>query len=376
MAAQAKIVSFDEAKTVSGKARPSVAAPKRSASKRPSVKTAAPAKAKASTASAAKQTAPKRGAKSKTTQGSQAKVAKPSSQASKSGLKMPKAAAKPKASASKPKASRPASKDAKAPVASRSASRSRQDSMGRSTKRATSSRAAFDDRGRKGSAAVSVYSGERDEDELDDDVEVKRSRIEKMKRSAAKNKAGKAFTRQFGSGDSDASATGGSRAALYKGEMGKKHKQSTRMQGNPGQSMGASKKRFSGPSLNPRSPKFVASLMVAACLVLSCVFLYPAAKQYYTTVREHDQLQAEYEALQQRNATIQAEVDSLSTEAGIEDRARKEFGWVKEGENAANVYGLDTYEDESTYNKAVTPGSVEAPDTWYSPVLDILFGVE
>ena len=116
--------------------------------------------------------------------------------------------------------------------------------------------------------------------------------------------------------------------------------------------------------------------MVAACLVLSCVFLYPAAKQYYTTVREHDQLQAEYEALQQRNATIQAEVDSLSTEAGIEDRARKEFGWVKEGENAANVYGLDTYEDESTYNKAVTPGSVEAPDTWYSPVLDILFGVE
>ena len=69
-------------------------------------------------------------------------------------------------------------------------------------------------------------------------------------------------------------------------------------------------------------------------------------------------------------------MDSLSTEAGIEDRARKEFGWVKEGENAANVYGLDTYEDESTYNKAVTPGSVEAPDTWYSPVLDILFGVE
>ena len=148
------------------------------------------------------------------------------------------------------------------------------------------------------------------------------------------------------------------------------------MQGNPGQSMGASKKRFSGISLNPRSPKFVACLMVAACLVLSCVFLYPTAKQYYTTVREHDQLEAEYEALQQRNATIQAEVDNLTTEAGIEDRARKEFGWVKEGENAANVYGLDTYEDDSAYNKAITPGSVEAPETWYSPVLDLVFGVE
>lgn len=248
--------------------------------------------------------------------------------------------------------------------------------MARSAKRAPSSRGAFDDRSRTGAAAVTVYRGERDEDGFEDDAEVKQSRIEKLKRGAAKNKAGRAFTRQFGSGDSDASSAGGSRAALYKGEMGKKHKQATRMQGNPGQSMGASKKRFSGPSLNPRSPKFVASLMVAACLVLSCVFLYPTAKQYYTTVREHDQLQAEYEALQQRNATIQAEVDSLSTEAGIEDRARKEFGWVKEGENAANVYGLDTYENESTYNKAVTPGSVEAPDTWYSPVLDIIFGIE
>ncbi|WP_180326623.1 FtsB family cell division protein [Raoultibacter phocaeensis] len=214
-----------------------------------------------------------------------------------------------------------------------------------------------------------------EEPEVDDFEETKTSRIDKLKRSVAKNKAGKAFTRQFGSGDSDASS-GGSRAALYKGEMGKKHKQASRMQGNPGKSMGASKKRFSGISLNPRSPKFVASLMVAACLVLSCVFLYPTAQQYYVAVRERDQLQAEYDALQQRNQTIKAEVDNLSTDAGIEDRARREFGWVKQDEHAANVYGIDAAEDESTYNKAITPGSIDAPETWYSPILDVVFGVE
>lgn len=215
-----------------------------------------------------------------------------------------------------------------------------------------------------------------DEQEPEEVAERKPSRIERLKRGAAKNKAGKAFSRQFGGGESDAASAGGSRAALYKGEMGKKHKQATRMQGNPGRAMGASKKRFSGVSLNPRSPKFLASLMVAACLALSCVFLYPTAKQYYVAVRQHDQLQAEYEALQQRNATIKSEVDSLSTDAGIEDRARREFGWVKADEHAANVYGLDTDEDDSTYNKAITPGSVETPETWYSPVLDAVFGIE
>lgn len=215
-----------------------------------------------------------------------------------------------------------------------------------------------------------------DEPEEPEFEETRPSRLEKLKRSAAKNKAGKAFTKQFGNGDSDASAPSGSRAALYKGEMGKKHKQASRMQGNPGQSMGTSKKRLSGISLNVRSPRFVVSIAVAACLVFSCIFLYPTARQYYVTVRQHDQLQAEYAALQQRNEVIKSEVDSLSTDAGIEDRARREFGWVKEGENAVTVYGIDAPGDESAYNKAITPGSVEAPETWYSPILDVVFGVE
>lgn len=219
-------------------------------------------------------------------------------------------------------------------------------------------------------------TGWEDEPEEGDFEETRPSKLEKLKRSAAKNKAGKAFTRQFGSGDSDAATSGGSRAALYKGEMGKRHKQAARMQGNPGEAMGASKKRLSGIGSNARSPKLLVGMAVVACLVLSCVFLYPTARQYYVTVRQHDQLQAEYAALQQRNEAIRSEVDNLSTNAGIEDRARKEFGWVKEGENAVNVYGIDSSGDESAYNKAITPGSVEAPETWYSPVLDVVFGVE
>ena len=50
---------------------------------------------------------------------------------------------------------------------------------------------------------------------------------------------------------------------------------------------------------------------------------------------------------------------------------------MKKGEETANVRGLDLDEDEaSTFRAKITPGSVEAPETWYSPFLDALFGVE
>lgn len=114
-----------------------------------------------------------------------------------------------------------------------------------------------------------------------------------------------------------------------------------------------------------------------ACLVLSCWFLYTPAQQYYQSVREYDRLQAEYAAIEQRNVLLQVEVDALGTDAGLEDRARQEFGWVKEGEQTANVRGLAATEDSlSNLTVNIVPGSVEAPETWYSPMLDVLFGVE
>ena len=111
--------------------------------------------------------------------------------------------------------------------------------------------------------------------------------------------------------------------------------------------------------------------------MLSCAFLYPPAQQYYHALRERDQLAAEYAALEERNGALESDVSSLQTDAGIEDRAHEQFGWVKKGEDTANVRGLDLDEDEaSTFRANITPGSVEAPETWYSPFLDALFGVE
>lgn len=122
------------------------------------------------------------------------------------------------------------------------------------------------------------------------------------------------------------------------------------------------------------SPKFIASAAVAACLVLSCLFLYPAAQQYYHAVRENDRLTAEYAALADRNESLEGTVSSLQTDSGIEQVAHEQFGWVKPGEETANVRGLEVSEKESSFRANITPGSIEAPETWYSQLLDPLFG--
>ncbi len=204
------------------------------------------------------------------------------------------------------------------------------------------------------------------------------SRWAKFKRARSKDKADRAFSRQYG--DQPASAAGesaGSRAAVYKGEMGASHRRAARMQDEKG-GQGVSRRRSAkGFSLSAAPRKLVVSAACAVCVVLACAFLYPTAKQYYLIVRECDQLQAEYDALEERNAALQEEVDSLSTDEGVEDRAREELGWVMEGENAVTVRGLSSDgEDDEEFSANIVSGSVEAPETWYSKLLDPLFGVE
>lgn len=220
---------------------------------------------------------------------------------------------------------------------------------------------------------------ERMEQQSEEGVEERRlSRKEQRKKARAKSKADRAFTKQFGgSSPSDASQSG-PRAAVYKGEMGAKHRQAARMQ-NAESPQASAKRGFSLGSIASlkSSPKFIASAAVAVCLALSCAFLYPPAQQYYHALRERDQLAAEYAALAERNGALESDVSSLQTDAGIEDRAHEQFGWVKKGEETANVRGLDLEHDEtSSFRANITPGSVEAPETWYSPFLDALFGVE
>lgn len=202
------------------------------------------------------------------------------------------------------------------------------------------------------------------------------SRFEKLKRKHAKDKADRKFARQYGGNGDAASGEGGSRAAVYKGEMGSAHRRSSRMQSE--ESSSASRRTRGGDSQKPaarlvRKPWFIAAAVAAFCLVFTVSFLYPSAAQLYHSVRERDQLQAEYAAIEQRNDSIQASVDALSTDAGVEDRAHQEFGWVSKGENAVTVYGLDL-DSDSTFTASIVPGSIPAPETWYSKLLDPIFG--
>lgn len=202
------------------------------------------------------------------------------------------------------------------------------------------------------------------------------SRFEKLKRKLAKDKADRKFARQYGGNGDAASGEGGSRAAVYKGEMGSAHRRSSRMQNE--ESSSASRRTRGGDSQKPaarlvRKPWFIAAAVTAFCLVFTVSFLYPSAAQLYHSVRERDQLQAEYAAIEQRNDSIQASVDALSTDAGVEDRAHQEFGWVSKDENAVTVYGLDL-DDDSTFTASIVPGSIPAPETWYSKLLDPIFG--
>lgn len=128
------------------------------------------------------------------------------------------------------------------------------------------------------------------------------------------------------------------------------------------------------------SPRAMAVATAALCLVLVCAFLHQPARQYYQSVRENARLEAEYAVLAERNAALTERNESLSSDAGIEQTAHEEYGWVKKGEQTATVEGLSgdyvAKSEGSTVRESIPSGSVEAPATWYSPVLDFVFGVE
>lgn len=200
------------------------------------------------------------------------------------------------------------------------------------------------------------------------------------RKAAAKSRASRSFDRQYGgAGQSPASAEGaGPRAAVYEGRMGASHKKAAHSL-SMGSAAGAalsgltgSKKRRdrgTGPAL-----RVVVPAVVAACLLFACVFMYGPVQLWYQEMRENDRLQLEYSALQERNQALQSDVDSLGSEAGIEDRVHQQYGWVREDEHAVSVSGLSSTNDID-FIANVSPGSVKAPETWYSALLDPLFGV-
>ncbi len=113
------------------------------------------------------------------------------------------------------------------------------------------------------------------------------------------------------------------------------------------------------------------------CLVLLCVSLYPSVQNYYIAIRDQAQSQAEYEALQEYYERLQDDVALLNTEEGIKTRAHDKYGWVSPGENSVMVQGVQARSGLGDSDIGIVPaGSIKAPETWYSGVLDPFFGYE
>lgn len=224
--------------------------------------------------------------------------------------------------------------------------------------------------------AVTAFQEEDEEEQPEPGL---RGKINAMLRNRTKAKAERAFDRQY-QGDAQPEVDGGPRAALYKGEMGQNQRRAARMhQESSGSSSGRLSSRKSagsgGLGIAAGAVKVLGAAL--ACVVVVGALLYPTAKDYYLSLREHDQVVAELDAVRARNQELAAQVQSLGTAQGIQARAHEDYGWVLPDENAVYVQGIDDGSASGSSVAAnVVPGSVKAPETWYSPILDKLFGVE
>ncbi len=226
-----------------------------------------------------------------------------------------------------------------------------------------------------------IYGSEQ-EDENSEDIS---ARMARARRSYTKKKADRRFERQYGSFDDSrmnnaASAKAAPRAAVYKTKMGSNHRKAARMQQKSSGAATRYRTRSGFNATSKRTRRFparwqIVCLGVIAFVVIGCAVLYAPAQQYYQEIRERDRLQAEYEAVQARNDYIQDQIDILSTDEGVADKARADLGWIEPGETLGSVSGLSS-EGESDFVANIIPGSIEAPETWYSRILDPLFNVD
>ncbi|MDO5334925.1 MAG: hypothetical protein Q4F23_02465 [Coriobacteriia bacterium] len=194
------------------------------------------------------------------------------------------------------------------------------------------------------------------------------------------SKAERQFERTVGREDVRRSQDqAGSRAALYEMKMGREHRRSAQMQEQE-----HSGKKFRTSSLSDffaggRLMRWgIASLLLVVALG---VFVYQPAADLYNEVRSLQQLQAQYEVTEASYNQVKADVDYLSTEDGLADYAHQQLGWLRSGEHAVTVKGLsEEAQDSSSSTTSVIDSiaqskvEVPAPDTWYSGVLDVVFG--
>ena len=112
-----------------------------------------------------------------------------------------------------------------------------------------------------------------------------------------------------------------------------------------------------------------------AVLIVAVAVLYPIGCTYYQALRQEQTLQAELDAVNQRNEQIDAENKQLETDEGVENQAREEYGWVKDDEKATVV--VNSGDSGSGDMPSQVDGSkIEPPHTWYYDILDIVFRAE
>ena len=81
-------------------------------------------------------------------------------------------------------------------------------------------------------------------------------------------------------------------------------------------------------------------MLYLAVLALVLVGLYFPARDYYTAFRTKDILQQQLAIRDEYKDTLGKDVDSLLSQEGVEDAARRDLDMVKPGEKALNVTGL------------------------------------
>lgn len=111
---------------------------------------------------------------------------------------------------------------------------------------------------------------------------------------------------------------------------------------------------------------------IVAFILIVGVVLYPIGCTYYQAMRQQQQLQAVLDAVNERNDRIDSENKQLETDEGVENQARQEYGWVKDGENATVVTNGDDGSG-SDMPSQVDETKIEPPHTWYYDILDIIF---
>ena len=125
--------------------------------------------------------------------------------------------------------------------------------------------------------------------------------------------------------------------------------------------------------LSPKSFALISLAVVVACLAL---MVYPAAREYYISTRSLASANAELAQVDERNAKVQEMIDGLSSDAGVEDYVRAQYGWVKDGESSGTVIGVESSATDRSLPTDVPEGRVAAEDSLANEILDAIFFVD